>query len=196
MSPKSKSKSPKTVLDKIVAAIRALKSPNGSSRVAISKYLKSEFQYDNAKAIKTNLKTGVTKNVLEQVGQSFRVKGDERIVAPVDDGPKLEITDLKVPTDADAPTAKRGDVVRVKYVGKLEDGTQFDAASDFAFMLGEGEVIKGWDQGVEGMRVGGKRKLVVPSRLGYGKRGCSPDIPPNATLYFVITLKEIRSGED
>ena len=194
MSSKSKSKSPKTVLDKIVAAIRGLKSPNGSSRVAISKYLKSEFQYDNAKAIKTNLKTGVTKNVLEQLGQSFRVKGDERIVS-MDDGPKLEIVDLKDGKDPDAPIAKRGDVVLVKYVGKLEDGTQFDAASEFAFMLGEGEVIKGWDEGVEGMRVGSKRKLVVPSKLGYGKRGSAPDIPPNATLHFVITLKEIRSSE-
>ena len=73
----------------------------------------------------------------------------------------------------------------------------FDSASKFSFLLGAGEVIKGWDQGVAGMRVGGKRKLVVPSKLGYGKRGSGKrgevgSIPPDATLHFVISLKSVK----
>jgi len=58
------------------------------------------------------------------------------------------------------------------------------------------QVIKGWDQGIDGMRVGEKRKLVVPSKLGYGKRGCKPDIPPNAVLYFEVSLKRIKSPQE
>jgi FKBP-type peptidyl-prolyl cis-trans isomerase len=78
----------------------------------------------------------------------------------------------------------------------LDDGTQFDAAKSFHFVLGAGDVIKGWDQGLVGMAVGAKRKLVVPSHLGYGKRGCAPDIPPNATLHFQITMKKIVPRND
>ena len=103
----------------------------------------------------------------------------------------MQITDVKV-GDEDSPVAERGDTVVVSYVGKLEDGTQFDAAKTFDFVLGAGDVIKGWDQGILNMKVGGKRKLFVPSKLGYGKKGSSPDIPPNATLYFTVKLKEIR----
>ena len=132
-----------TVLDKIVAAIRALRLPNGSSRVAITKYLKSEFDYDNNNAIKNSLKKGVSTGVLEQTGQSFRVAGD----APIEDiieGPQLEIKDIKI--GGGDREAYDGDTVIVKYVGKLESGEKFDAASSFDFVLGAGDVIKGWDQ--------------------------------------------------
>lgn len=184
-------KQPKTVLDKIIYAIRqqpGASSSKGVSRLAITKYLKAELDYDNANAIKTALKKGVDKGQLEQTGQSFRVKGDP--VKQEAEGPKLEMEDI-VTGKEDADEAQEGDSVTVKYVGKLDDGHQFDAASSFTFVLGAGDVIKGWDRGVKGMRVGGKRKLVVPSQLGYGKRGCAPDIPGNATLHFVVTLKKI-----
>mmetsp|Transcript_17984 Transcript_17984/g.39325 ORF Transcript_17984/g.39325 Transcript_17984/m.39325 type:complete len:185 (-) Transcript_17984:141-695(-) len=182
-------KTPKTVLDKIVAAIRAQKSPKGSSRQAIVKYLKSEFDTDNATAVKSALKKGVSCGKLVQSGQSFKVKGDAEYEAPADE--KVDIVDVRV-GDEDVAPAERGDTVVVAYVGKLDDGTQFDAAKRFDFTLGAGDVIKGWDVGIAGMRVGGKRKLTVPSKLGYGKKGSSPDIPPNATLHFTVTLKEIR----
>mgnify|MGYP001145806012 CR=1 FL=1 len=80
----------------------------------------------------------------------------------------------------------------MKYRGTLEDGTEFDAASRFDFTLGAGEVIKGWDKGIDGMRVGGKRKLIIPSKLGYGKRGSPPEIPPNATLVFDVELIAVK----
>lgn len=185
------SKKPKTVLDKIVYAIRqqpGASSSKGVSRLAITKYLKSELECDNANAIKTALKKGIDKGILEQTGQSFRVKGDP--VKEEEEGPKLEIEDL-IMGKQDAQVAQLGDDVTVKYVGKLDDGHQFDAATSFTFTLGAGDVIKGWDMGVKGMRVGGKRKLVVPSKFGYGKRGCAPDIPGNATLHFEVTLKKI-----
>jgi len=187
-SSKTNKKEPKTVLDKIIYAIRAQPpSAKGASRTAIAKYLKAELECDNANAIKTALKKAVDKGTLQQDGQSFRVAGD-KIVEPVDDGPKLEMEDLTV---GKGDAAKDGDSVTVKYEGTLDDGYKFDSASSFTFVLGAGDVIKGWDQGVKGMKVGGKRKLVVPSKLGYGKRGCAPDIPGNATLNFVVTLKKI-----
>lgn len=92
--------------------------------------------------------------------------------------------------------AEAGDDVEVAYVGKLHAapalGPQFDAAKSFAFTLGAGDVIKGWDAGVAGMRVGGVRTLVVPPKLGYGKKGSGPDIPSGATLHFKVTLKAIQ----
>ena len=78
----------------------------------------------------------------------------------------------------------------VKYCGKLLSGKQFDAG-DITFRLGAGEVIKGWDLGVAGMRVGERCKLVVPPKLGYGKRGSPPEIPPDSTLCFDVTLNRI-----
>ena len=85
-----------------------------------------------------------------------------------------------------------GDTVTVAYKGTLDDGYEFDKATKFTFVLGAGDVIKGWDLGIANMKVGGKRKLIVPSKLGYGKRGCKPDIPPNATLNFIVTLKGLK----
>jgi len=88
--------------------------------------------------------------------------------------------------------AKAGDTVEVHYTGWLTNGTKFDSSKDrgtpFSFRLGGGQVIKGWDEGVAGMKVGGTRKLTIPSDLGYGSRGAGRAIPPDATLVFEVEL--------
>ena len=106
----------------------------------------------------------------------------------------LRVTDIEVGT---GPEAVAGQTVVVHYRGTLENGKQFDASYDrgkpFTFPLGRGQVIKGWDEGVQGMKVGGKRKLVIPPELGYGTRGAGGVIPPNATLIFDVELLDIKS---
>ena len=101
----------------------------------------------------------------------------------------LKIEDLEVGTGAEA---QAGQMVTVHYTGWLTDGQKFDSSKDrndpFVFPLGQGMVIKGWDQGVVGMKVGGKRKLTIPPELGYGARGAGGVIPPNATLVFEVQL--------
>jgi len=101
----------------------------------------------------------------------------------------LNVTDLVVGT---GDLASRNAKVSVHYTGWLEDGTKFDSSVDrgtpFEFTLGARQVIPGWDQGVEGMQVGGKRKLVIPPELAYGKKGAGNIIPPNATLTFDVEL--------
>jgi len=105
----------------------------------------------------------------------------------------LKIEDLVVGTGEEV---KGGAVVSVNYVGTLEDGTKFDSSYDrnqpFEFTLGAGEVIKGWDLGVAGMKVGGKRNLVIPPELGYGANGAGGVIPPNATLKFTVELLGVK----
>ena len=103
----------------------------------------------------------------------------------------LRITDLEVGS-GDEATA--GNTVVVHYRGTLENGTEFDASygrGPFSFPLGGGRVIKGWDEGVAGMKVGGKRRLVIPPDLGYGARGAGGVIPPNATLIFEVELLQV-----
>jgi peptidylprolyl isomerase len=107
---------------------------------------------------------------------------------------KLVIKDLKT---GDGAEAKAGDQVSVQYVGvDYKTGTQFDASWDrgqpFPFQLGSGQVIAGWDQGVVGMKVGGRRELIVPPDLAYGAQGQPPKIGPNATLVFVIDLLSVN----
>lgn len=101
----------------------------------------------------------------------------------------LKIEDIKVGTGV---VAKPGEIVRVHYTGWLEDGTKFDSSVDrnqpFEFPLGQGFVIQGWDKGVDGMKVGGVRKLTIPASMGYGERGAGGVIPPNATLIFEVEL--------
>jgi FKBP-type peptidyl-prolyl cis-trans isomerase FkpA len=101
----------------------------------------------------------------------------------------LIIEELKVGTGAEAAA---GQHVSVHYTGWLTDGTKFDSSKDrgdpFEFPLGAGHVIRGWDEGVQGMKVGGSRKLTIPADLGYGACGAGGVIPPNATLVFEVDL--------
>ena len=106
---------------------------------------------------------------------------------------QLQIQDLQV---GSGPEAKAGQMVSVHYTGWLLDGTKFDSSLDrhepFAFHLGGGQVIRGWDEGVAGMKVGGKRKLTIPPHLGYGDRGAGGVIPGGATLVFEVELLGVR----
>ncbi|VVE87947.1 FKBP-type peptidyl-prolyl cis-trans isomerase [Pandoraea bronchicola] len=104
----------------------------------------------------------------------------------------LQYDDLQV---GDGAEATPGKTVTVHYTGWLTDGKKFDSSKDrndpFAFVLGGGMVIRGWDEGVAGMKVGGKRKLIIPAELGYGVRGAGGVIPPNATLVFEVELLDV-----
>jgi len=105
----------------------------------------------------------------------------------------LKIDDL---TTGDGAEAKAGQMVTVHYTGWLTNGSKFDSSKDrndpFRFKLGAGQVIRGWDEGVAGMKIGGKRKLTIPPQLGYGARGAGGVIPPNATLVFEVELLDVK----
>lgn len=103
---------------------------------------------------------------------------------------KLVIKDI---IKGDGPKAKSGEVLTVNYVGALySNGKVFDSSwrrdESFAFTLGQGELIKGWERGIPGMRVGGRRELIIPASLAYGNKGSPPAIAPNSTLIFVVDL--------
>ena len=113
---------------------------------------------------------------------------------PTEPVTQLEITDEVVGTGA---AAAAGDSVTVNYVGSLTDGTVFDASAShgtasFTFTLGKGQVIKGWDEGIVGMKVGGKRRLVIPASLAYGNQAVGNVIPANATLIFEVELLNVQ----
>lgn len=105
----------------------------------------------------------------------------------------LKYIDLK---EGNGPSPKKGQNVLVHYTGWLTDGTKFDSSVDrkepFPFRIGEGQVIQGWDEGVLSMKMGGKRRLIIPPKLGYGARGAGGVIPPNATLIFEVELLDLR----
>ena len=122
--------------------------------------------------------------------------GKPEVDVPVGQAPsyQLEIEDIET---GDGDEAAAGCIVEVHYVGvSWSDGQQFDSSWDrgdtFKFALGKGQVIAGWDQGVEGMRVGGRRRITIPPTLGYGKRGAGGVIGPDETLVFVVDLIGVR----
>jgi len=140
-----------------------------------------------------------------------RSGGDDADTGEVSDDlaskPTIEVPSGPAPTElvsedivtGDGATAEQGDTVEVQYVGvDYETGEEFDTSwgggEPFSFQLGSGQVIPGWDQGVEGMRVGGRRELIVPPDLAYGAQGSPPAIGPNATLVFVIDLLDVKPG--
>ena len=131
----------------------------------------------------------VTVAALAQAGNGGPTKVDKYKSLPGG----LEYSDIKVGTGAEA---KAGQTVSVHYTGWLTSGKKFDSSVDrgqpFQFRLGAGQVIKGWDEGVAGMKVGGKRQLRIPPELGYGARGAGGVIPPNATLIFDVELLGVK----
>jgi peptidylprolyl isomerase len=127
--------------------------------------------------------------------ESSKKKTKPKVTVPKGAPPKeLGIKDLE---EGSGATAKAGDAITVNYVGvNYKTGKEFDSSwsrsEPFTFNLGAGEVIPGWDQGLEGMKVGGRRELIIPPELGYGSTGSPPAIPPNETLVFVVDLEAIE----
>ena len=167
--------------------IKKLKTPGGCSRQAIVKGLRSEFGEVAPNALKSAIKKGTETAVLVQEGQRWWVKGHEPPAPSASETVASE--DKKIGT---GDVAISGSECTMSYTGFLTDGTKFDSASKFTFTIDAGEVIKGWDQGIKGMKVGGHRKLLVPSKLGYGKRGSPPEIPGDAELTFDVKLLSVK----
>lgn len=122
-------------------------------------------------------------------------RGKPKVTIP-DGAPPKQLEEKEL-IEGTGPEAKSGDKVTVQYVGvNYKNGKEFDASwnrgEPYPFTLGASEVIPGWDQGVEGMKVGGRRELIIPPELGYGESGFPPTIPPNETLVFVIDLLEVN----
>ena len=147
--------------------------------------------------IAVSLAAGVAATAFAQPGGTPPIATVSKLSANPEDLQKIDIK------QGDGAEAVSGKVVVVHYTGWLYDpaapegkGKKFDSSLDrkvpFGFFLGEGKVIKGWDEGVVGMKAGGKRRLIIPARLGYGERGAGGVIPPNATLIFDVELLEVK----
>jgi peptidylprolyl isomerase len=170
------------------ALIAGCGSSGGSSTITVG----NENTADNA-LIKAGEKTSTSpsSSSTAKTPTSGPLSKEPKVTPPSGPAPKkLESKDLIVGT---GPQAKAGDTVTVNYVGVLyKGGKEFDASwkrnEPFTFTLGKGQVIAGWDQGVVGMKVGGRRELIIPSALAYGAKGSPPTIPPNAPLVFVVDL--------
>ncbi|KAJ3297620.1 hypothetical protein HDU79_002794 [Rhizoclosmatium sp. JEL0117] len=170
----------------VVEAIRALKAHNGSSPAAIGKYLKDRVDKES---IKEALVQGVEDKLFTKIKGSYIVTSDPRYPDLKD---KITFEEIVPPTDPTSKAVVKGHTVYVKYKGMLKaTGEAFDE-DELKFLVDGGEVIRGLDQGVIGMRVGSKRIVQIPASLGYGKRGSPPEIPSNADLVFEIELNKIK----
>lgn len=144
--------------------------------------------------IKKNPEEEPMKFIQEQnQSQNQSTNSQAQSASPTPPVKELKIEDEKV---GEGVEVKSGDTIVIHYTGTLENGQKFDSSLDrgqpFETQIGVGQVIKGWDQGVIGMKVGGKRKLTIPSDLAYGEQGIEGAIPPNATLIFELELLEIK----
>ena len=137
--------------------------------------------------------TGCTKCSKDESASKTAAPGQPASGAAVGDVKELKIETMKEGSGAAASTGKK---VTVHYTGTLTDGKVFDSSetrkAPFTFTLGEGQVIPGWDKGVDGMKVGERRKLTIPSSLAYGEKGVGHIIPPNATLVFEVELLNVE----
>lgn len=155
-------------------------------------FLHGEYSYVMSKRVVTGIAVAVSLVVVALFftffGGQYNIFGEqaERM------NPQLVVQDVVVGTGAEAMAGQK---LQVHYIGRLQNGQVFDSSRErgqaFTFTLGVGDVIRGWDQGLPGMKVGGKRVLVIPSLLGYGERGIGP-IPPDATLIFEVELLGIE----
>lgn len=188
--------SPANLQKLILELILELKSPSGSSVPTLVKGVVArvgdespDAKKDWTKKLGRSLKKLLAEGKVVKVKQSYKLPGVEFVD---ESSAGLEIIDVKVGSGLEV---QAGSTVKVGYEGKLENeaGATFDKAGNFEFTVGIGEVIKGWDVGLLNMKVGGTRKLIVPSKLGYGKRGSGKEIPPNSNLFFTITLKSLTN---
>lgn len=160
----------------------------GSSGSSSTITVGNENTADNS-IVKSNEKSGEAKPATTPT--SGPLSTEPKVTVPSGPAPtKLVTKDLIVGTGAEA---KAGETVTVNYLGVLyKGGKEFDASwkrkEPFSFALGKGQVIPGWDQGVAGMKIGGRRELIIPSALAYGAQGSPPKIPPNAPLIFIVDL--------
>lgn len=131
--------------------------------------------------------------VMTLAGPAYAAANDAKAGKTVTTASGLKYIDQVV---GKGPSPVAGKQVKVHYTGTLENGSKFDSSVDrnepFMFVIGVGQVIPGWDEGVMTMKVGGKRKLIIPARLGYGARGAGGVIPPNATLLFDVELLDVQ----
>jgi peptidylprolyl isomerase len=183
---------PSTVAAALLAAIAlAGCGSGGSSTITVGNENTADNSLIKAGEKTTSEKPAESKTASVKTPTSGPLSKEPKVTPPSGPAPtKLETKELIAGTGAEA---KKGDKVTVNYVGVLyKGGKEFDASwkrnETFPFTLGEGQVIKGWDQGIVGMKVGGRRELVIPSELAYGKTGSPPTIPPNAPLVFVVDL--------
>jgi peptidylprolyl isomerase len=165
----------------------------GSSTITVG----NENTADNSliKEGTSSTSTSASTSTTAKTPTSGPLSKEPTVTPPTGPAPtKLETKDLIVGTGAEA---KAGDTVTVNYVGVLyKNGKVFDASwkrhEPFTFVVGKGQVIKGWDQGIPGMKVGGRRELIIPSELAYGKTGSPPTIPANSALVFVVDLLGVQ----
>ena len=191
-----KSKSKLGVLDMVKVAIRHEKNHQGSSRQGILKHLKEMYSYENANAIKKGLNSGVEKGQLICENKTrYKVSGD-----PEYEIPASERVEIKVIQDAqdETMTCERGDIVWIDYIGYIDLGSgakkRFETGSNFEFMVGAGDVIKGMDKGVLGAKLREVRDVYIPSQMGYGKKGSGEDLPPDSNLIFYIKIARIQKA--